>query len=112
LTDNYNRLKRQTDKAENDHYWHQLHLFITQLEGLETGYKRGASRARSDLEEEIPFSDFLLMNAAADIQDLKIYYENYVLPNNTEHAEESVTDQPKNFFLPSASTCLAFLAHS
>ncbi|XP_016994901.2 putative phospholipase B-like lamina ancestor [Drosophila takahashii] len=103
LTSNYDRLKRQTVKAENDHYWHQLHLFITQLEGLETGYKRGASRARSDLEEEIPFSDFLLMNAAADIQDLKIYYENYVLPNNTEHAEESGTDQPKNFFLPSAS---------
>nr|NP_001261440.1 lamina ancestor, isoform D [Drosophila melanogaster]NP_523933.3 lamina ancestor, isoform B [Drosophila melanogaster]NP_729059.2 lamina ancestor, isoform A [Drosophila melanogaster]NP_729060.2 lamina ancestor, isoform C [Drosophila melanogaster]Q9VRK8.3 RecName: Full=Putative phospholipase B-like lamina ancestor; Flags: Precursor [Drosophila melanogaster]AAF50787.3 lamina ancestor, isoform B [Drosophila melanogaster]AAG22333.2 lamina ancestor, isoform A [Drosophila melanogaster]AAN12118.2  len=103
LTTNYHRLKRQTEKAENDHYWHQLHLFITQLEGLETGYKRGASRARSDLEEEIPFSDFLLMNAAADIQDLKIYYENYELQNSTEHTEEPGTDQPKNFFLPSAT---------
>lgn len=72
-------------------------MILNQLEGIEMGYKRGASRARSDLEEEIPSSDFLLMNAAADIQDLKIYYENYVLPNGTAEAGN------KNFHLPSAS---------
>ncbi|KAH8386119.1 hypothetical protein KR200_005735, partial [Drosophila serrata] len=103
LTANFERLKTQTAKGENDHYWHQLHLFVNQLEGLEKGYIRGAIRARSELEGEIPFSDFLLMNAAADIQDLKIYYENYVLPNGTASGEDSSTDQPKNFFLPSAT---------
>ncbi|KAH8406810.1 hypothetical protein KR222_004224 [Zaprionus bogoriensis] len=98
LTRNYEYLKQQAHaKSEHDHYWHQLHLILNQLEGMETGYIRGATRARSDLEEEIPLSDFLLMNAAADIQDLKIYYENYVLPNGTAEAGS------KNFFLPSAS---------
>ncbi|BFF97453.1 putative phospholipase B-like lamina ancestor [Drosophila madeirensis] len=103
LTTNFEHLKKQAAiRADHDHYWHQLHLFFNQLEGLETGYIRGATRARSDLEEEIPLSDFLLMNAAADIQDLKIYYENFVLPNSTV-LEEEASDQPKNFFLPSAS---------
>ncbi|EDW73026.1 uncharacterized protein Dwil_GK17322 [Drosophila willistoni] len=101
LTTNYAKLKKQAEiRAEHDHYWHQLHLFFNQLEGLETGYIRGASRARSDLEEEIPLSDFLLMNAAADIQDLKIYYENYVLNGNMTVADGG---EPKNFFLPSAT---------
>ncbi|EDW69289.1 putative phospholipase B-like lamina ancestor [Drosophila virilis] len=101
LTRNYEQLKEQAAAmAEHDHYWHQLHLILNQLEGMETGYIRGATRARSDLEEEIPLSDFLLMNAAADIQDLKIYYENYVLPNGTAEAGAAGS---KNFFLPSAS---------
>ncbi|KAH8379591.1 hypothetical protein KR009_005912 [Drosophila setifemur] len=105
LTTNFERLKRQAViKAETDHYWHQLHLFVNQLEGMVDGYIRGATRARSELEGEIPLSDFLMMNAAADIQDLKIYYENYVLPNSTVGGgEEAFTDQPRNFFLPSAS---------
>ncbi|XP_034481084.1 putative phospholipase B-like lamina ancestor [Drosophila innubila] len=98
LTRNYEHLKEQAEaNAEHDHYWHQLYLVFMQLEGMQSGYERGAERARSDLEEEIPLSDFLLMNAAADIQDLKIYYENYVLPNGTAEAGN------KNFFLPSAS---------
>lgn len=99
----------------HDHYWHQIGLYFFQLEGLEFGYRQGAKRARSDLEEEIPFSDFLLMNAAADIQDLKIYYENYVLsgtdetsspPPSTaegEHATGAATAAKKNFNLPSAT---------
>ncbi|EDV96317.1 putative phospholipase B-like lamina ancestor [Drosophila grimshawi] len=98
LTQNYEDLQAQAEaKAKHDHYWHQVHLILNQLKGLETGYIRGATRARSDLEEEIPLSDFLLMNAAADIQDLKVYYENYVLPNGTAEVGS------KNFFLPSAS---------
>ncbi|XP_055841265.1 putative phospholipase B-like lamina ancestor [Episyrphus balteatus] len=89
--------KRALARADHDQYWHQIALYFYQLEGLETGYIRGATRARSDLEEEIPFVDFLLMNSAADIQDLKIYYENYVLK------ESSGSQSEKNFFLPSAT---------
>lgn len=85
----------------DDYYWHQISLYLNQLEGLEGGYFRGAKRARSDLEEEIPFSDFLLMNSAADIQDLKIYYENYVLEANNATLDNE--EGPKNFYLPSAT---------
>ncbi|XP_034104416.1 putative phospholipase B-like lamina ancestor [Drosophila albomicans] len=100
LTNNFEQMKAQaTAHAEHDHYWHQVHLFLSQLEGMESGYIRGATRARSDLEEEISLPDFLLMNAAADIQDLKIYYENYVLVNGTSDGSSG----NKNFFLPSAS---------
>ncbi|KAH8320211.1 hypothetical protein KR067_003581 [Drosophila pandora] len=103
LKSNFERLKAKAAvKAKVDHYWHQLNLFFTQLEGLADGYVQGAIRARSELEEEIKLEDFLMMNAAADIQDLKIYYENYVLPNGTV-GEDAGPDQPKNFFLPSAS---------
>lgn len=90
-------------RQENDHYWHQISLYFNQLEGLETGYRQGAKRARSDLEEEIPFSDFLLMNAAADIQDLRIYYENYVLPKANLTEEDLSEGAIKNFNLPSAT---------
>lgn len=98
LSTNYMATKKKAlARADHDQYWHQIALYFYQLEGLETGYIRGATRARSDLEEEIPFVDFLLMNSAADIQDLKIYYENYVLK------EGSGTNSEKNFFLPSAT---------
>lgn len=117
LDENYIRIKETAvQRGEHDHYWHQISLYFSQLEGLETGYIRGASRARSDLEEEIPFSDFLLLNAAADIQDLKIYFENFVWMKSNETAdtetEDVVTSEaaakeaetgPKNFFLPSAT---------
>ncbi|XP_036337129.1 putative phospholipase B-like lamina ancestor [Rhagoletis pomonella] len=117
LDENYIRIKETAvQRGEHDHYWHQISLYFSQLEGLETGYIRGASRARSDLEEEIPFSDFLLLNAAADIQDLKIYYENFVWKEGNETADVGTEDQgtalsatseaetgPKNFFLPSAT---------
>lgn len=109
LTSNYVKIKElATTRAEHDHYWHQLALYYNQLEGVETGYMRGAKRARSDLEEEIPFCDLLLMNAAADIQDLKVYYENFVLASN-ETGGESTPD--KNFFLPSA-TMLTRIFHT
>ncbi|CAD7002811.1 unnamed protein product [Ceratitis capitata] len=123
LNENYLQIKETAlERGEHDHYWHQISLYFRQLEGLETGYIRGASRARSDLEEEIPFSDFLLLNAAADVQDLKIYFENFVLKSVNETAatgEEAQTHTaagaestvsgasaetgPKNFFLPSAT---------
>ncbi|XP_054734375.1 putative phospholipase B-like lamina ancestor [Anastrepha obliqua] len=117
LDENYIRIKETAvQRGEHDHYWHQISLYFSQLEGLETGYIRGASRARSDLEEEIPFSDFLLLNAAADIQDLKIYFENFVWMKSNETADTETADVvtaeasakeaetgPKNFFLPSAT---------
>ncbi|XP_017844208.2 putative phospholipase B-like lamina ancestor [Drosophila busckii] len=100
LTSNHEWLTEQAKlKAPHDLYWHQVHMILEQLQGMADGYVRGATRARSDLEEEIELADFLLMNAAADIQDLKIYYENYVLPNGTA----TETGDGKNFFLPSAT---------
>lgn len=97
LSENYVAIKeRALAEADHDQYWHQIALYFHQLEGLEAGYIRGSKRAR--VEEEIPFVDFLLMNSAADIQDLKIYYENYIYKDN------SGSSQPeKNFFLPSAT---------
>lgn len=101
LTENYVKIKAMAEElGEHDHYWYQIGLYYNQLEGLETGYQRGAKRARSDLEEEIPFADLLLMNAAADIHDLKIYFENFVLTSN-ETGSDSAGD--RNFFLPSAT---------
>ncbi|XP_046808483.1 putative phospholipase B-like lamina ancestor, partial [Lucilia cuprina] len=107
LTENYVKIKENAVlRQENDHYWHQISLYFNQLEGLETGYRQGAKRARSDLEEEIPFPDFLLMNSAADIQDLRIYYENYVVTglNRTEEGDATGAEMAdKNFNLPSAT---------
>lgn len=109
LTENYIKIKETALLRQDlEHYWHQIGLFFFQLEGLETGYRKGAKRARSDLEEEIPFSDFLLMNAAADIQDLKIYYENFVLSSGSNATTSTSTGAAetvprKNFYLPMAS---------
>lgn len=101
LTDNYVRIKSMAEElGVHDHYWYQIGLYYNQLEGIETGYQRGAKRARSDLEEEIPFADLLLMNAAADIHDLKIYFENFVLTTNDTDSESA---GGKHFFLPSAT---------
>uniref|UniRef100_A0A1B0AEW9 Phospholipase B-like n=1 Tax=Glossina pallidipes TaxID=7398 RepID=A0A1B0AEW9_GLOPL len=101
LENNFNEIKETAaSKSEHDHYWHQINLYFIQLKGLETGYRQGAKRARSDLEGAIPWSDFLLMNSAADIHDLKIYYENYILNGINRTTDET---EPKNFFLPSAT---------
>lgn len=102
LEDNFNKIKETAAlNSEHDHYWHQINLYFIQLKGLETGYRQGAKRARSDLEGIIPWSDFLLMNSVADVHDLKIYYENFVQTGGVNRTADET--EPKNFFLPSAT---------
>lgn len=84
LSTNYNTMKEiANNRSKNDHYWHQISLFYYQLEGLEAGWIRGAKRSRSGFEDDITFVDFLIMNSAADIHDLKLYYENFIIANKT-----------------------------
>jgi Phospholipase B len=59
-------------KGKHDHFWHQVGLFYHQLDGLEFGWRLGVKRSRSGLE--IQKVDFLLLNAAADMKDLRAYY--------------------------------------
>lgn len=68
-----------TNKGHEDHYWYQIRLFYHQVSGLENGWKIGVERSQSDIE--IPNIDFHLLNAASDIPDLRLYYENFVNPS-------------------------------
>lgn len=77
IENNYETIKDLADKrGKHDHYWYQIRLFYYQLEGLEYGWRKGVQRSRADLE--IDPTDFLLLNAASDIRDLRIYFENFV----------------------------------
>jgi len=64
-----------------------VRLFYYQLEGLEFGWRKGVKRSRSGYE--IPFEDFLLLNAMSDIRDLKIYYDNFIVKSAVEQANDS-----------------------
>uniref|UniRef100_A0A182T4P8 Phospholipase B-like n=1 Tax=Anopheles maculatus TaxID=74869 RepID=A0A182T4P8_9DIPT len=81
ITTNVDTVKKMADmKGKHDYYWYQIALFYDQLDGLETGFRKGVKRSRMDYE--IPKQDFLLMNAAVDIRDLKIYYTNFLVENS------------------------------
>ncbi|XP_055608765.1 putative phospholipase B-like lamina ancestor [Uranotaenia lowii] len=74
---NVETVKKMADmKSKHDHYWYQIGLFYDQLDGLEFGFRKGVRRSR--MEYEIPMEDFLLMNSAVDIRDLKAYYTNFL----------------------------------
>uniref|UniRef100_A0A182IKY9 Phospholipase B-like n=1 Tax=Anopheles atroparvus TaxID=41427 RepID=A0A182IKY9_ANOAO len=78
ITTNVDTVKKMADmKGKHDYYWYQIALFYDQLEGLEIGFRKGVKRSR--LDYEIPKQDFLLMNAAVDIRDLKVYYTNFLM---------------------------------
>lgn len=77
FTANFENIKKVSEeKGKVDHYWYQIRLFFYQLEGLEYGWRLGVKRSRADYEIE-PV-DFLMLNAAPDIHDMRIYYENFV----------------------------------
>lgn len=76
-TNYQNVVKLAKDHQRNDHYQHQIFLFYQQLMGIEMGFKKGVKRARRDFE--IPLVDFLLLNSRVDIEDLKIYYNEFVI---------------------------------
>lgn len=77
LETNFENMKKMSEvKGKVDHYWYQIRLFFYQLEGLEYGWRLGVKRSRADYE--IQPVDFLMLNAAPDIRDLRIYYENFI----------------------------------
>lgn len=77
ISTNVETVKKMADmKGKYDHYWYQVGLFFDQLDGLEFGFRKGVRRSRQ--EHEIPMEDFLLMNSAVDIRDLKAYYMNFL----------------------------------
>ncbi|KFB43878.1 AGAP005971-PA-like protein [Anopheles sinensis] len=81
ITTNVDTVKKMADmKGKHDHYWYQIALFYDQLDGLEIGFRKGVKRSR--LDYEIPKQDFLLMNAAVDIRDLKVYYTNFLMEDS------------------------------
>lgn len=80
-----NVLTLAREKDRNDYYHHQVFMFYHQLLGVETGFKKGAKRARR--EYEIPFVDFLLLNSRVDIEDLKIYYNEFVVDHEDDMLE-------------------------
>lgn len=86
ITTNVETVKKMADmKSAHDHYWYQIGLFYDQLDGLEFGFRKGITRSRMDYE--IPIEDFLLMNSAVDIRDLKAYYMNYLDGESGLHME-------------------------
>lgn len=84
-TNYLNVMKFSKEKNKNDHYHHQIYLFYQQLLGIEIGFKKGVKRARQ--EYEIPFVDLLLLNSRVDIEDLKIYFNEFVADNPDEQMD-------------------------
>lgn len=78
-------MKFAREKNKFDHYHHQIYLFYQQLIGIEIGFNKGVGRARYDYE--IPFVDFLLLNSRVDIEDLKLYYNEFVADNDDDQME-------------------------
>lgn len=76
------------ERPKNDQYLHQIFLFYKQLLGIESGFKRGVKRARRDFELE--FIDFLLLNLRVDLDDLKTYYNQFILDDE----EDKLTINP------------------
>lgn len=64
------------EKQETDQYHHQVYLFYQQLLGIEAGFRIGVRRARQDYE--ISLVDILLLNSKADMEDLKVYFNEFV----------------------------------
>lgn len=69
-------VNRSETHAKHSHYWYQIKLFLHQLEGMSNGWNVAVERARLDITLDL--EDFLLMNAVADLPDLRVYYENFV----------------------------------
>uniref|UniRef100_A0A0K8TK86 Phospholipase B-like n=1 Tax=Tabanus bromius TaxID=304241 RepID=A0A0K8TK86_TABBR len=89
LITSYEKTKEMAElRANLDHYWHQIRLFFYQLEGLQAGWKKGVKRSRADVE--IPPEDFLLMNAAGDIKDLKIYFDKVIMKKGDSSYDPSL----------------------
>lgn len=84
LSTNFENIKKLSDeKGKVDHYWYQIRLFFYQLEGLEYGWRLGVKRSRADYD--IQPVDFLMLNAAPDIHDMRIYYENFINNRTSEY---------------------------
>lgn len=89
VTNFENVLKIAQDQHKVDNYHHQIYLFYHQLQGIEAGFNRGVKRAlgRGAADIEIPFVDFLLLNARVDIEDLKLFYNEFVIDFDDDKVE-------------------------
>lgn len=97
---NYESVRKKAElNADHDHYWYQIQLFYYQLEGLEFGWRKGIKRSalkRSGLE--IPPEDFLLMNAGADLRDLRIYYDRVIMGRSSAANKDVRSSMLLNIF--------------
>uniref|UniRef100_U5EWZ1 Phospholipase B-like n=1 Tax=Corethrella appendiculata TaxID=1370023 RepID=U5EWZ1_9DIPT len=88
ISNNVESVKEMAElKGDIDHFWYQIKLFYYQLDGIEFGFRKGVRRSRTDFE--IPPEDFLLLNSAVDIRDLKLYYKNLVKNDSQIDVDET-----------------------
>lgn len=80
--------KKVEELSESDPFWHQIRLYYSQLDGIEMGWRYAVKRSLQNYE--IPSEDFIWMNMANDIFDLK------------EKLGFNFDDSFKNFTLSSA----------
>lgn len=86
VSSNYeNVFKLAKEKQETDQYYHQVYLFYQQLLGLEAGFRIGVRRARQDYE--IPLVDIILLNSKADMEDLKVYFNEFVAETDEDQVK-------------------------
>lgn len=98
--------QRADELAATDHYWHQIKLYFKQLDGLFDGWEEGNERAFADMNLER--IDVVMLNAGADLSDMRVYYENFVRPQMS--AETPTTSDMEYHPTPSkASMMLKFL---
>lgn len=85
-------------------------MYFRQLDGLYAGWQIGVARSFGDAELE-PI-DIVLLNAAADLPDMRVYYENFVVRNQTTSTAYA-TDADDDEYeapVPHASMLLKFLS--
>ncbi|KAI5716054.1 hypothetical protein M8J76_000111 [Diaphorina citri] len=71
LRENMETVRKTAERFDTiDPFWHQVHLFYIQLEGIEVGWRSGIRRSRREYPE-IPKIDFLWMNVMPDLRDLE-----------------------------------------
>ncbi|PNF23940.1 hypothetical protein B7P43_G10043 [Cryptotermes secundus] len=79
---NSEKIKDLAEKnGDSDPFWHQVHLFYVQLDGLETGWRHGVKRSRQDID--ISHLDFLWMNIVSDLVDMEQIYNSAL--DDTKH---------------------------
>ncbi|XP_034941811.1 putative phospholipase B-like lamina ancestor isoform X2 [Chelonus insularis] len=74
LLENYETLKTKARLLETeDPFWHIIHLFYVQLEGLEEGWRFAVRRSRKSFD--IPKADFLWLAMASDLPNFGVDHD-------------------------------------
>lgn len=100
MAENYNSIKAKTLASRGnghvDSYWHQIHLFYEQIQGLEFGWRYGLKRSnmkRSGLE--IPLVDFFILNLGVDLKLLENHYNTAVKEDSEPKVEFTMRHRQK-----------------